>query len=358
MQKKHFLVLEDGTIFYGHSCGAAIDTPGEAVFNTGMTGYQEIVSDPSYYGQFVVLSTSEVGNYGCNATDMESRGLFLNGLIVREMNDPSNYRAEESLPDLLKRFDKPALSGIDTRRLVLHLRAYGTQKGFIHASDRDMTPESALDKVHSWPGLDRFDSTAKVSCSSPYFWNHKGELKIVAMDFGIKTNILHGLEAEGMQVEVVPSSTTASEILARRPDGVFLSNGPGDPAGVLGAIETAKNLIGKIPLAGICLGHQILALACGAVCARLKFGHHGCNHPVRDLIHNTIAITSQNHNFAVLPESLPSCMEVTHLNLNDGTIEGIRHKTEPVYSVQYHPEAAPGPHDSRNIFTQFRQMME
>lgn len=355
---EHYLALADGTVFYGVSCGAAVDTLGEAVFNTGMTGYEEIVSDPSYAGQVVTLSTSEVGNYGCNADDMESRSLFLSGLLVREMNEPSNCRSEESLRDLLKRFGRPALARIDTRALVLHLRQHGTQRAYLHASNEPLAVGEAVERARAWSGLDRVDSAAAVTCAAPYDWSTDGDLRIVAVDFGVKYNILRSLAAEGLAVRVVPASTSAEAILAERPDGVFLSNGPGDPAAVVGAAETVRALIGKLPMMGICLGHQIFALACGAECGRLPFGHHGCNHPVRNLLDDTIAVTSQNHNFAVLPESLPACLELTHINLNDGTVEGVRHRSEPVFSVQFHPEAAPGPHDAKNLFARFRRMIE
>ena len=356
--KKHYLALADGAVFYGQSCGAAVDTLGEAVFNTGMTGYQEIVSDPSYAGQFVVLSTSEVGNYGCNPDDMESRSLFLSGLIVREMNEPSNFRAVESLPAMLTRFGRPALSGIDTRSLVLHLRERGTQKAYLHASDEPLAVDEAVARADAWPGLDGVDSAQAVSNPEPNVWNADGDKKIVALDFGVKYNILRSLAAERLSIEVVPAWTGAEEILAKNPDGVFFSNGPGDPSAVVGAVETARALIGKLPIMGICLGHQILALACGAKCGRLKFGHHGCNHPVKNLLDESVAMTSQNHNFAVLPESLPDELILTHLNLNDETVEGLRHRSEPVFSVQFHPEAAPGPNDSKRLFRQFRKMID
>lgn len=358
MNRKHYLALADGTIFYGLSCGASLDTLGEAVFNTGMTGYQEIVSDPSYFGQIVVLSSSEIGNYGCNAADMESHALFLSGLIVREMNEPSNWRSEESLSGLLDRYQKPALSQIDTRRLVLHLRDHGTQRAYLHGSSEDLSPDEAVDRARAWAGLDDQDSASKVSADTPYLFNEEGDRFVVVLDFGIKRNILRSLADQGMKIEVLPSGTGANEILARKPDGVFFSNGPGDPRAVTGAIETARDLMGKLPLMGICLGHQIIALAAGARCGRLKFGHHGCNHPVQNLRDNTIAITSQNHNFAVLSDSLPWDLEITQLNLNDGTIEGIRHMRWPIATVQYHPEAAPGPHDSARIFREFRTMLD
>lgn len=354
----HFLALADGTIFCGVSCAASIDMPGEVVFNTGMTGYEEIVSDPSYAGQFVVLSTSEVGNYGCCNADQESRGLFLSGLIVREMNQPSSFRSEESLSDMLRRFDRPALTAIDTRRLILHLREHGTQKAWLHASNEPMTTKEAVRLANEWPGLDGQDTASSVSCDKPYFWSNEGSAQVVVLDFGVKRNILRALAAEQLRVEVVPASTTAETILAKHPDGIVFSNGPGDPSAVAGAIQTAKTLIGQCPIMGICLGHQILAIASGASCERLKFGHHGCNHPVRNLFDDSIAITSQNHNYAIIPESIPDSLELTHLNLNDGTVEGIRHKSLPMFAIQYHPEAAPGPNDSKNLFTQFRRMID
>ena len=354
---KHFLALADGAIFPGVSGGASLDRVGEAVFNTGMTGYQEIISDPSYAGQFVTLSTAEVGNYGCNSEDMESRGLFLNGLVVQEMNPPSNFRSREDLGALLKRSGVPALTQVDTRGLVLHLRDHGTQKAWLHVEDKPMSPDEAVAKARAWEGLDNQDYSAKVTHPEGYQWNETGDLRIVAYDFGIKYNILRCLAREGMRVQVVPAGTTAGEVLACRPDGVFLSNGPADPSALTGAIQAVRQLIGKVPVMGICLGHQLLGLAAGARCARLKFGHHGCNHPVKNLLADTIEITSQNHNYAVVPESVPAELEVTHINLNDNTIEGLRHRQAPMFSVQYHPEAAPGPHDSRYLFQTFRQLI-
>ncbi len=353
----HFLALADGSVFYGVSCGAPVDTVGEAVFNTGMTGYQEIISDPSYAGQIVTLSTAEVGNYGCNQDDMESRQLFLNGLIVQNMNRASNFRSEEELSDMLKRYAKPALERVDTRRLVLHLREHGAQKAFIHASETKVTEAEAIAAAQAWEGLDNQDYTQRVTNPESYEWNTQGDFSVVSFDFGIKYNILRSMDAAGIRVRIVPSGTSAEEILKLKPDGVFLSNGPADPAAVKGAIESTKRLIGKVPLMGICLGHQIIGLACGAKTERLKFGHHGCNHPVKNLLNNTIEITSQNHNFTVVSESMPHELELTHINLNDNTVEGMRHRREPLFCVQYHPEAAPGPHDSHYLFQQFRELM-
>ncbi len=358
MTTQAYLALADGTVFYGISCGAARDMPGEAVFNTGMTGYQEIVSDPSYYGQFVALSTAEVGNYGCNDEDMESRGVFLNGLLVQNLNPPSSWRSRRSLDDLLKQSGKPLLAGVDTRRLVLHLRATGTQKAWLHADGTALPVADAVAKAREWPGLDGIDTAALVTTPSPYTWSVQGERLVVVLDCGVKYNILRQLAEAGCRVTVVPCQTSAADILSLHPDGVLLSNGPGDPAGVIGVVDCVRTLLGKVPIMGICLGHQILGLACGAKTGRLHFGHHGCNHPVKNLLEGTVEISSQNHNFALLPDSLGEDLEVTHLNLNDGTIEGVRHRRLPAFSVQYHPEAAPGPFDARYLFGQFMELMK
>ena len=357
MSSQAYLALADGTVFNGVSCGAACDLPGEAVFNTGMSGYQEIVSDPSYFGQIVTLSTAEVGNYGCNDEDMESRGVFLNGLIVQNLNPPSSWRSRRSLDDLLKNSGRPILSGVDTRRLVLHIRENGTQKAWLHADGTELPVEEAVAKARAWSGLDGLDCAAQVAVAKPYNWSDKGDLHVVVIDCGVKYNILRQLAANGFRVTVVPCGTTAEAIFNLRPDGVLLSNGPGDPDGVVGVVDCVKKLLGKVPIMGICLGHQILGLACGAKTGRLHFGHHGCNHPVKNLLTNTVEITSQNHNFAIMPDSLGDNLEVTHVNLNDGTIEGVRHRTLPAFSVQYHPEAAPGPFDARYLFGQFKELM-
>jgi carbamoyl-phosphate synthase small subunit len=357
MSSQAYLALADGTVFNGVSCGAACDLPGEAVFNTGMSGYQEIVSDPSYFGQIVTLSTAEVGNYGCNDEDMESRGVFLNGLIVQNLNPPSSWRSRRSLDELLKNSGRPILSGVDTRRLVLHIRENGTQKAWLHADGTELPVEEAVAKARAWSGLDGLDCAAEVAVAKPYNWSDKGDLHVVVIDCGVKYNILRQLAANGFRVTVVPCGTTAEAIFNLRPDGVLLSNGPGDPDGVVGVVDCVKKLLGKVPIMGICLGHQILGLACGAKTGRLHFGHHGCNHPVKNLLTNTVEITSQNHNFAIMPDSLGDNLEVTHVNLNDGTIEGVRHRTLPAFSVQYHPEAAPGPFDARYLFGQFKELM-
>ena len=357
MSSQAYLALADGTVFNGVSCGAACDLPGEAVFNTGMSGYQEIVSDPSYFGQIVTLSTAEVGNYGCNDEDMESRGVFLNGLIVQNLNPPSSWRSRRSLDDLLKNSGRPILSGVDTRRLVLHIRENGTQKAWLHADGTELPVEEAIAKARAWSGLDGLDCAAEVAVAKPYNWSEKGDLHVVVIDCGVKYNILRQLAANGFRVTVVPCGTTAEAIFNLRPAGVLLSNGPGDPDGVVGVVDCVKKLLGKVPIMGICLGHQILGLACGAKTGRLHFGHHGCNHPVKNLLTNTVEITSQNHNFAIMPDSLGDNLEITHVNLNDGTIEGVRHRTLPAFSVQYHPEAAPGPFDARYLFGQFKELM-
>ena len=377
-ERAAFLALDDGTVFHGVAFGAKKDALGEVVFNTGMSGYQEILTDPSYAGQFVTLTTAEVGNYGINPEDIESRGLFLSGLVIGDLTEPSNWRSEKSLDDYLRENGIPGIYGVDTRALTLHIREHGNRKALLcsNAECRMQNAEWAVAKAREWEGLDGQDYAAKVTCENSYEFSTTGSRQpatdnpdagrrmstvaplphIVCYDFGVKMNILRSL-ASWAKVTVVPAKTPAEEVLAMKPDGVFLSNGPADPAAVTYAIENIRALLGQMPVMGICLGHQLLALACGAKTGRLKFGHHGCNHPVKNLLTGKVEITSQNHNFAVLPESVPDCLEVTHVNLNDGSIEGLRHKTFPAFSVQYHPEACPGPHDSQYLFEDFRKLV-
>lgn len=358
-ERKAFLALEDGTVFHGVAFGARKDALGEVVFNTGMSGYQEILTDPSYAGQFVTLTSPEIGNYGVNPEDVESRGLFLSGLIVHNLNEPSNYRATQSLEDYMTAAGRPGIYGVDTRALTIHLRDHGNQKAYLHVSGEELSETEGIERARAWEGLDGQDYAAKVTCAESYeFATHDAQstMHIVCYDFGIKTNILRSL-AEFARVTVVPAKTPAEEVLDLNPDGVFLSNGPADPAAVTYAQENIKKLLGRVPVFGICLGHQLLSIACGAKTGRLKFGHHGCNHPVKNLVTGKVEISSQNHNFAVLPDSVPDCLEVTHVNLNDGSIEGVRHKTLPAFSVQYHPESCPGPHDSKYLFNQFKEMI-
>ena len=359
-ERKAYLALADGTVFHGVAFGAKKDALGEVVFNTGMCGYQEILTDPSYAGQFVTLTPAEVGNYGINSDDIESRKLFLSGLVIGDLTAPSNWRSEKSLDDYLKENGVPGIYGVDTRALTLHLREHGNQKAFLCVS-ASLREEDAIAKARKWEGLDGQDYAAKVTCEKEYEMpvphSPLPVPHVVCYDFGVKTNILRSL-ASWAKVTVVPAKTPAEEVLAMNPDGVFLSNGPADPAAVTYAIENIKKLLGPLPIMGICLGHQLLSLACGAKTGRLKFGHHGCNHPVKNLATGHVEITSQNHNFAVLPETVPDCLEVTHINLNDNSIEGVRHKTLPAFSVQYHPESCPGPHDSKYLFDEFRKMID
>lgn len=355
-ERKAFIALDDGTVFRGVAFGARRNTPGEVVFNTGMTGYQEILTDPSYAGQIVVLTTAEAGNYGVNREDAESRGLFLSGLVVNDLAEPGNWRSEASLERYLEENSIPGIYGVNTRLLTLHIREHGNRKAFLVVEEPALSEADAIGRARRWEGIDGCDLAAKVSCKEPYSTGLASGPRIVCLDFGVKANILRSL-ASWARVTVVPANTGAGEILAMRPDGVFLSNGPGDPAAVAYAIENIRRLLGRAPLMGICLGHQLFALACGAKTARLKFGHHGVNHPVKNLATGRVEITSQNHNYAVVAESLPPELEVTHVNLNDGTIEGLRHKTLRAFSVQYHPESCPGPHDSRYLFDRFKALI-
>ncbi|MBI5378635.1 MAG: glutamine-hydrolyzing carbamoyl-phosphate synthase small subunit [Nitrospirae bacterium] len=367
---KALLALADGTVFEGEAFGASGETVGEIVFNTSLSGYQEILTDPSYKGQIVTMTYPHIGNYGVNGLDVESPRPWVEGFIVREgCREPSNWRAEEGLETYLQRHGIVGIQGIDTRELTVRLRDQGSQEGVISTIDLD--PKSLVAKAKASPGLVGRDLVREVTCPKPYAWTEglgewddnsqfairNSTLKVVAYDFGIKRNILRMLVASKCEVTVVPASTPASAILAMHPDGVFLSNGPGDPEGVPYAMEAVRTLLGKKPIFGICLGHQILGLAFGGRTYKLKFGHHGGNHPVQDLTTRRIEITAQNHNFAVDPQTLPSSVEITHLNLNDRTVEGMRHRELPAFSVQYHPEASPGPHDARYLFGRFVEMM-
>ncbi|MFH1683963.1 MAG: glutamine-hydrolyzing carbamoyl-phosphate synthase small subunit [Candidatus Margulisiibacteriota bacterium] len=350
---KAALALEDGAIFEGTAFGATGESAGEVVFNTSMTGYQEILTDPSYKGQIVAMTYPLIGNYGINTEDFESAKPHLSGFVVREASRiVSNWRASMSLGDFLKKNKIIGIEGIDTRALTLHIRSAGAMKGII--STKDLDPQSLVRKAKESPGLVGIDLVKEVSCKKVYEWNDKGKYRVVLLDCGAKHNIMRDLAARGCQVTVVPAKTSAKKILALKPDGVMLSNGPGDPAAVTYVIETVKKLIGKVPIFGICLGHQMLGLALGGKTYKLKFGHRGANQPVMDLRTRKVEITSQNHGFCVDLDSLKDkAVELTHLNLNDQTSEGLRHKKYPVFSVQYHPEASAGPHDSKYLFDEF-----
>ncbi|MBP5350901.1 MAG: glutamine-hydrolyzing carbamoyl-phosphate synthase small subunit [Fibrobacterales bacterium] len=354
-EKRAFLALADGAVFRGWAFGAKKDGPGEAVFNTGMAGYRQIVTDPSYAGQFVVFTTAEVGAYAVGLEKEESRRVFLNGIVVNSLDRVSEELGEESLHDLMLAEGKPGIAGVDTRALTLHLREHGAQKAWLHVSDEEMSEEEGVRRARDWEGLDGQDYASRVSDPAGRAFSSEGDLRVVALDFGIKTNILRNLAAQGMKVDVLPISATFEEIMAKKPDGVFLSNGPADPNSLPQVAAVVKKLLGRVPLMGICLGNQLLGLAFGAKVAKLKFGHHGCNHPVKNLATGAVEITSQNHNWAVDASTLPEDVEVTHVNLNDGTVEGIRHKKLPAFGVQYHPESAPGPDDSLYLFGEFRK---
>jgi len=358
MNKKASLILENGTVFSGTAFGAEGETIGEVCFNTGMTGYQEIITDPSYCGQIITMTYPHIGNYGINPEDIESVKIQAAGLIVREENIvPSNFRSTESLGDYLRRQNVVGIQNIDTRMLTRIIRDEGAMNGIISTTDFDEI--SLLKKVKIAPSMNGQDLVKAVTCTKRYVWESPQTVnyKIAAIDFGIKYSILRILESHGCSITIFPANTNADDLLNFDPDGVFLSNGPGDPAAVTYGIETVKKLLGKKPIFGICLGHQILALALGGSTYKLKFGHRGCNHPVKNLQNNIVEITSQNHGFSVDPESLPENIEITHTSLNDQTVEGMRCKDLSAFSVQYHPESSPGPHDSRYLFEEFINMI-
>ena len=369
------LALEDGRIFRGRGYGATGKRFGEVVFNTSLSGYQEILTDPSYAGQIVILTYPHIGNYGTNTLDSESHQPFAEGLAVRELNEQaSNWRSEEEISNYLAHYSVPIISDIDTRALVLHLRKFGAMRGVISTvggHDADLIAEAKAS-----PSMVGLDLASRVTTPSRYDWNKpSGEIggakreptngsaaprfRVVAYDYGIKQNILRRLVDSGCAVTVVPAATSARDVLDLKPDGVFLSNGPGDPEPVAYAAQAVRELLGRVPVFGICLGHQIVGLALGGRTYKLKFGHHGGNHPVLNLETQKVEITAQNHGFAVDPDSLnANDVVLTHRNLNDDTLEGLRHKSLPLFSVQYHPEASPGPHDSAYLFGKFVKMME
>ena len=353
------LYLESGSLYKGVSFGAEGEALGEVVFNTAMTGYQEILTDPSYAGQIVVMTHPEIGNYGTNREDTESRQPFVRGFVVRECSRiHSNWRAEQALSDYLSAYGICGISEIDTRSLVREIREEGAMRGIISTVEFD--PDSLAEKVRLHPPMQGSDYVKHVTVGKPYLWPRKeARFRVVAYDYGIKRNILRCLAQRDCEVMVVPAFTPADEVLAQEPDGVFLSNGPGDPGPLDYAAANVRGILGRVPVFGICLGHQVLALALGGRTFKLKFGHHGANHPVKNLLTGKVEITSQNHGFAVDPDSLsPSAVELTHLNLNDSTLEGLRHRHIPAFSVQYHPEASPGPHDSYYLFDRFVDEME
>ncbi len=372
------LALADGTVYRGHGFGASAVRDGEVIFNTSMTGYQEIVSDPSYAGQIVTMTYTQIGNVGVNPEDDESRRPFLSGFVVKEFFDePSNWRARGGIDGFLAEAGVPGICGVDTRALVRRIRDAGAQAGVLSTDPALQAADELVALARRAPGLDGHDWVAKVTCDDPYRWDEgrwggvggqlpapprpERRLELVAYDFGIKRSILRLLVEQGFSVTVVPANTPAREALALGPDGVFLSNGPGDPRAVRGVREIVRELAESKPLFGICLGHQILGLALGGEIRKLKFGHHGGNQPGQDLATGRVAICAENHGYAVDAESLREAgepVDVTHVNLNDGTVEGLAHRTKPIFSVQYHPEASPGPHDASYLFSRFRDMVE
>jgi carbamoyl-phosphate synthase small subunit len=373
-RERAVLILDDGTRFTGESCGARGITVGEVCFNTSMTGYQEILTDPSYAGQIITMTYPEMGNYGVNPNDVESRRVHARGLIVRETSPvTSNWRATATLEEYLKDNDVIGIRGVDTRAVTRHIRESGAQPGVIVSPAPDEAAEQrGREILANDPGIVGVNMVREVTCQQRYCWGGEGPFggerdpestdesrpfSVVAYDFGIKENILRHLAGSGCRVHVVPADTSATEVLGLKPDGIFLSNGPGDPSAVTGAIEAVRELIGKVPMFGICLGHQIMALALGGKTYKLKFGHRGGNQPVLVLDSGRVEITAQNHGFAVDDNSLPEGVRVTHVNLNDKTVEGFEHTDLMLYSVQYHPEASPGPHDAHPHFDRFTSLM-
>ena len=366
-ERRALLVLEDGSVFEGTAFAGEGVTMGEVVFNTGMTGYQEVITDPSYKGQIVTMTYPLVGNYGINDEDMESAGIHLEGFIVKEYQpNPSNWRMKQSLKSFLEDYGKIGIEGIDTRALTRRLRLSGAMKGIISTESKNI--KSLLAKVRTYPGLIGRDLVREVTCEKPYLWRNGAahmdklpskksdkKLRVAVLDCGVKYNILRLLEKNGCEVLVLPASSTGDEVLALKPDGILLSNGPGDPAALPYIVDTARAVIGKIPVFGICLGHQIIGQAIGGYTEKLKFGHHGINQPVKNNDTSRVEITSQNHGFVVVPASVEGKAQKTYHNLNDNTSEGMR--MPQAFSVQYHPEAAPGPHDTEYLFAQFVKIM-
>ena len=382
------LALEDGRVWRGRGFGAPKEVVGEVVFNTSMTGYQEILTDPSYCGQIVTMTYPLIGNYGVNSEDVESRRVFAEGLVVRELSRTvSNWRADVSLDDYLKDAGIPGISDIDTRSLVRHIRERGSMRGCLSTEGTD--EKAIIERARKAPEMVGLDLASVVTCNEPYVWTDdqsyaygsprllhpnvqpaaaedvaqgaaiiEPRFHVVAYDFGLKHNSLRNMAALGCRVTVVPAHTSAEEVIGLKPDGIWLSNGPGDPEPLTGVVANLRKLIGRYPIFGICLGHQLMGLAVGGRTYKLPFGHHGGNQPVKDLSTGRVEITAQNHGFAVDADSLPQDCEVTHINLNDNTVEGLRHRSLPVYSVQYHPEAGPGPHDAAPLFDKFVEMME